>query len=59
MRNEREIRQRCNAFNRSMMWNLENRCEECRTRDSSENTNAEHVENTNNVNVENEESRVS
>ena len=59
MSNEREMCQRCNEFNRSMMWNLENRCEEYRARDSSENMDAEHVEITNNVNIEIEESRVS
>ena len=59
MSNKRETRQRCNSCDISMMWNLENRCEEHVTRDSSENMNAENVEITNDTNVEIEESRVS
>ena len=57
--NEREIRQKCDTRDRSMVWNLRNRCEECRTRESSENKNEENAEITNHVNVEIEESRVS
>ena len=41
------------------MWNLENRCEECRTRESSENINAEILEIMNDYDVAIEESRVS
>ena len=59
MSNERETRQRCNVYNRSMICNLANRCEECRIRDSSENINTEKVEITNDVNVEIEESKIS
>ena len=59
MSNEREIRQKCGTCNRIMIWNLGNRREQCRTRESSENINKENAEITKNINVEIEEIRVS
>ena len=58
MSNDRETRQKCDVCNRTMMWNLENMCKECRTRESSENANEENVEIMNNVDVEIKESKV-
>ena len=34
-----EIRQKCDACDRIMTWNTVSRCEECRSRESSNNQN--------------------
>ena len=37
MSDERETRERCDTCDRIIMWNAENRCEECRIREISDN----------------------
>ena len=57
MSNEREIRQKCDMCDRIMMWNVVNRCEECRIRESSDDVNEENEEIGNEVNIVRRENR--
>ena len=44
MSDAREIRHRCDVSDAIMMWNVVNRCKECRMRESSNNENEENEE---------------
>ena len=57
MSNEREIRQKCDICDRIIMWNVVNRCEECRIRESSDDVNEENEEIGNIVNIVRRENR--